>query len=81
MSKEALNRILLTEGEPPLYHLQEMEAQIYRDVKECLTLLSDRLGTSLFFFGDILSALDAYVFGFLAPLYKVHFPKAQLREH
>lgn len=27
------------------------------------------------------STLDAYVFGFLAPLYKVRFPKVQLQEH
>nr|XP_015101234.1 metaxin-3 isoform X2 [Vicugna pacos] len=81
MSKGALNRILLTRGEPPLYHLREVEAQIYRDAKECLNLLSNRLGTSQFFFGDTPSTLDAYVFGFLAPLYKVRFPKVQLQEH
>nr|XP_031303148.1 metaxin-3 isoform X2 [Camelus dromedarius] len=81
MSKGALNRILLTRGEPPLYHLREVEAQIYRDAKECLNLLSNRLGTSQFFFGDTPSTLDAYVFGFLAPLYKVPFPKVQLQEH
>ncbi|XP_059772626.1 metaxin-3 isoform X2 [Balaenoptera ricei] len=81
MSKGALNRILLTRGEPPLYHLRDVEAQIYRDAKECLNLLSNRLGTSQFFFGDTPSTLDAYVFGFLAPLYKVCFPKVQLQEH
>ncbi|XP_060274511.1 metaxin-3 isoform X4 [Ovis aries] len=81
MSKGALTRILLTRGEPPLYHLREVEAQIYRDAKECLNLLSNRLGTSQFFFGDMPSTLDAYVFGFLAPLYKVRFPKVQLQEH
>ncbi|CAO2592988.1 MTX3, partial [Lemmus lemmus] len=81
MSRGALNRILLTRGEPPLYHIQEVEAQIYRDAKECLNLLSNRLGTSQFFFGDTPSTLDAYVFGFLAPLYKVRFPKVHLQEH
>ncbi|KAG3266439.1 metaxin 3, transcript variant X1 [Ictidomys tridecemlineatus] len=81
MSRGALNRILLTKGEPPLYRVQEVEAQIYRDAKECLNLLSNRLGTSQFFFGDTPSTLDAYVFGFLAPLYKVRFPKVQLQEH
>ncbi|XP_052015692.1 metaxin-3 isoform X1 [Apodemus sylvaticus] len=81
MSREALNRILLTRGKPPLYHVQEVEAQIYRDAKECLNLLSNRLGTSQFFFGDTPSTLDAYVFGFLAPLYKVHFPRVHLQKH
>ena len=29
MSKGALNRILLTRGEPPLYHLRDVEAQVW----------------------------------------------------
>ncbi|KAK2538834.1 Mtx3 [Columba guinea] len=81
MSREALNRILLTRGGPPLYSLAEVEAQIYRDAKECLNLLSKRLGTSQFFFGDMPTTLDAFVFGFLAPIYKVCFPRLQLQEH
>jgi metaxin len=39
ISRGALNRILLTTGEPPLYHVEEVEAQIYRYAKECLNLL------------------------------------------
>ncbi|XP_068858036.1 metaxin-3 isoform X4 [Aphelocoma coerulescens] len=81
MSREALNRILLTKGGPPLYSLTEVEAQIYRDAKECLNLLSKRLGTAQFFFGDTPTTLDAFVFGFLAPIYKVCFPRVQLQEH
>ncbi|XP_068279201.1 metaxin-3 isoform X3 [Nyctibius grandis] len=81
MSREALNRILLTRGGPPPYSLTEVEAQIYRDAKECLNLLSKRLGTSQFFFGDTPTTLDAFVFGFLAPIYKVCFPRVQLQEH
>ncbi|KAJ6669834.1 hypothetical protein lerEdw1_000383 [Lerista edwardsae] len=81
MYREALNRILLTKGQPPLYSLTEVEAQIYRDAKECLNLLSSRLGTSSFYFGNIPTTLDAFVFGFLAPLYKVPFPKVQLQDH
>ncbi|XP_030907509.1 metaxin-3 isoform X3 [Melopsittacus undulatus] len=81
MSREALNRILLTRGGPPLYTLTEVESQIYRDAKECLNLLSKRLGTSQFFFGDTPTTLDAFVFGFLAPIYKVCFPRVHLQEH
>ncbi|NWI33145.1 MTX3 protein, partial [Sula dactylatra] len=81
MSREALNRILLTRGGPPLYSLDEVEAQIYRDAKECLNLLSKRLGSSQFFFGDTPTTLDAFVFGLLAPIYKVSFPRVQLQEH
>ncbi|XP_075038502.1 metaxin-3 isoform X2 [Mixophyes fleayi] len=81
MSREALNRILVTKGKPPLYSLNDVESQIYKDAKECLNLLCHRLGTSQFFFGEIPTSLDAFVFGFLAPLYKAHLPKVQLKEH
>ncbi|XP_069079289.1 metaxin-3 isoform X2 [Pleurodeles waltl] len=81
MSRQALNRLLLTRGEPPLFRVSDVEAQIYKDAKECLNLLSHRLGNSQFFFGNTPTTLDAFVFGFLAPLYKVHFPKVQLQEH
>ncbi|XP_003216397.1 metaxin-3 [Anolis carolinensis] len=81
MAGEALNRILLTKGGPPLFSMAEVEAQIYRDAKECLNLLSHRLGTSPFFFGNMPTTLDAFVFGFLAPLFKIPFPKVQLQDH
>ncbi|XP_077142886.1 metaxin-3 isoform X1 [Ranitomeya variabilis] len=81
MSREALNRILVTKGQPPLYSMNEVEAQIYKDAKECLNLLSNRLGTSQFFFGDLPTTLDAFAFGFLAPLYKARLLKIQLQEH
>lgn len=81
MSRVALNRILVTKGQPPLYSMNEVEAQIYKDAKECLNLLSNRLGTSPFFFGDMPTTLDAFVFGFLAPLYKARLLKVQLQEH
>ncbi|XP_053303973.1 metaxin-3 isoform X2 [Spea bombifrons] len=81
MSREALNRIMLTKGRPPLYSLTEVEAQVYKEAKECLNLLSNRLASSQFFFGDTPTSLDAFVFGFLAPLYKVHLPKVNLQEH
>ncbi|XP_044148088.1 metaxin-3 isoform X2 [Bufo gargarizans] len=81
MSREVLNRILVTKGQPPLYSMNEVEAQIYKDAKECLNLLSNRLGKSQFFFGDKPTTLDAFVFGFLAPLYKARLLKVQLQEH
>uniref|UniRef100_H3B5J0 Metaxin n=1 Tax=Latimeria chalumnae TaxID=7897 RepID=H3B5J0_LATCH len=81
MSRAALNRILLTKGASPFYSLIEVEAQIYRDAKECLNLLSHRLGNSQFFFENKPTSLDAFVFGFLAPLYKASLPSAQLQQH
>ncbi|CAD7684401.1 unnamed protein product [Nyctereutes procyonoides] len=43
----------------------------------CLSLLANRLGTRPFSFGDM-PTLDACVFGFPAPLNKVHFSKVCL---
>uniref|UniRef100_A0A8C5MZE2 Metaxin n=1 Tax=Leptobrachium leishanense TaxID=445787 RepID=A0A8C5MZE2_9ANUR len=81
MSRDALNRILVTKGQPPLYSINEIEAQIYKDAKECLNLLSNRLGSSTYFFGSTPTSLDAFVFGYIAPLYKAPLPKVHLKEH
>ncbi|XP_069794616.1 metaxin-3 isoform X3 [Narcine bancroftii] len=56
-------------------------ALIYRDAKECLNLLSSRLGTSNFFFEKTPTSFDAFAFGFLAPLYKAELPNAHLQKH
>ncbi|KAA8592312.1 hypothetical protein FQN60_017767 [Etheostoma spectabile] len=48
----ALSRILLTKGEAPLHRITEVEGKIYSDAKECLNLLSYRLGTANYFFGN-----------------------------
>ncbi|XP_041042879.1 metaxin-3 isoform X1 [Carcharodon carcharias] len=81
MSRSAMNQIVLTKGEPPFYNLKEVEGQVYRDAKECLNLLSYRLGTSNFFFGKIPTSFDAFAFGFLAPLCKAELPNAHLQKH
>ncbi|KAG2466422.1 MTX3 protein, partial [Polypterus senegalus] len=80
-SSEAVNRILLTQGRPPLYSISEIEAKIYSDAKECLNLLSYRLGSSEYFFGNTPTSLDAFIFGFLGPLHKIHLPSGQLQQH
>ncbi|KAK3539084.1 hypothetical protein QTP86_023527 [Hemibagrus guttatus] len=77
----ALSRILLTKAEAPLHSVAEVEGKIYSEAKECLNLLSHRLGSSHFFFGNTPTSLDAYVFGYLAPLYKASLPSAQLQQH
>ncbi|XP_026994363.2 metaxin-3 isoform X1 [Tachysurus fulvidraco] len=48
----ALSRILLTKAEAPLHSVAEVEGKIYSEAKECLNLLSHRLGSSHFFFGN-----------------------------
>ncbi|XP_003975190.2 metaxin-3 isoform X1 [Takifugu rubripes] len=77
----AFSRILLTKGEAPLQRITEVEAKIYSDAKECLNLLSYRLGSANYFFGKAPSSLDAFVFGFVAPLYKASLPSSTLQRH
>ncbi|XP_062308066.1 metaxin-3 isoform X1 [Osmerus eperlanus] len=80
-SNAALSRILLTKSESPLYSITEVEGKIYSEAKECLNLLSHRLGTANYFFGNSPSSLDAFVFGFLAPLHKASLPSSPLQSH
>ncbi|XP_060894018.1 metaxin-3 isoform X1 [Labrus mixtus] len=77
----ALSRILLTKGEAPLHRITEVEGKIYSDAKECLNLLAYRLGTANYFFGNSPTSLDAFVFGFIAPLYKAGLPSSPLQSH
>ncbi|XP_036454803.1 metaxin-3 isoform X2 [Colossoma macropomum] len=77
----ALSRILLTKAEAPLHSITEVEGKIYSEAKECLNLLSHRLGTSHYFFGNTPTSLDAFVFGYLAPLHKASLPSGQLQQH
>ncbi|XP_069796382.1 metaxin-1b isoform X2 [Narcine bancroftii] len=60
---------------------EEAENEIYKDARECLTLLSQRLGSNKFFFGDSPSSLDAVVFGHLAPVLKAKLPNGKLQQH
>uniref|UniRef100_A0A8C3ASY2 Metaxin 3 n=1 Tax=Cyclopterus lumpus TaxID=8103 RepID=A0A8C3ASY2_CYCLU len=77
----ALSRILLTKGEASLHGITEVEGKIYSDAKECLNLLSYRLGTANYFFGNLPTSLDAFVFGFVAPIYKASLPSSPLQSH
>ncbi|TRY95874.1 hypothetical protein DNTS_021401 [Danionella cerebrum] len=77
----ALSRILLTKAESPLLNITEVEGKIYSEAKECLNLLSHRLGNFPFFFGNSPTSLDAFVFGHIAPLLKAPLPSAQLQKH
>lgn len=81
MHSHALDRLRLVRGDSALEPGDEAEKELYRDAYECMTLLSQRLGTQKFFFGDFPSSLDAYVFGQLAPLLKVKLPNCKLQQH
>ncbi|XP_030645032.1 metaxin-1-like [Chanos chanos] len=81
MHGQQLEKLRLVRGDPTLEPGEEIEKELYRDALECLTLLSQRLGSHKFFFGDSPSSLDAYVFGHLAPLLKIKLPSGKLQQH
>uniref|UniRef100_H3DD85 Metaxin n=1 Tax=Tetraodon nigroviridis TaxID=99883 RepID=H3DD85_TETNG len=76
----AFSRILLTKGEAPLQRITEVEAKIYSEAKECLNLLSYRLGSADFFFGKSPTSLDAFVFGLCSALQSA-LPSSPLQRH
>ncbi|XP_010872044.1 metaxin-1 [Esox lucius] len=78
---QQLERLRLVRGDPTLEPGEQLEKELYHDALECMTLLSQRLGSHKFFFGDSPSSLDAYVFGHLAPLLKIKLPNGKLQQH
>lgn len=81
MHSQQLEKLRLVRGDPVLEPGEQLEKELYRDAFECMTLLSQRLGSQKFFFGDSPSSLDAYVFAHLAPLLKIKLPNGKLQQH
>ncbi|XP_078060540.1 metaxin-1-like [Mustelus asterias] len=81
MHTHFLERLRLIRGGQWNDNEEEAENEIYKEARECLTLLSQRLGSQKFFFGDSPSSLDAIVFGHLAPLLKAKLPNSKLQQH
>uniref|UniRef100_H9G653 Metaxin n=2 Tax=Anolis carolinensis TaxID=28377 RepID=H9G653_ANOCA len=81
MQKQQLERLQTVCGENCLENEEELEKELYREARECLTLLSQRLGQQKFFFGDSPASLDAVVFSHLAPLLKAKLPNAKIQQH
>ncbi|CAM2108419.1 metaxin-1 [Caretta caretta] len=81
MHKQHLERLQLIWGDSCLEDEEELEKEMYREARECLTLLSQRLGDQKFFFGDSPASLDAFVFSHLAPLLKAKLPNGKLQQH
>ena len=54
---------------------------MYSDAEKCLTLLSNRLGESKYFFGNQATSLDAIIYSYLAPLLRAPFPNPTLQNH
>ncbi|XP_053182800.1 LOW QUALITY PROTEIN: metaxin-1a [Scomber japonicus] len=81
MQRTQLDKLRLLRGDESLEAGEELEKELFRDAAECMNLLSQRLGSQKFFFGDSPSSLDAYVFGHLAPILKSRLPNAKLQQH
>ncbi|PIK62175.1 putative metaxin-1 [Apostichopus japonicus] len=60
---------------------EELRSKVFKDAKDCLDLLSEKLNEQQFFFGDSPSSLDALVFSYLAPILRVPFPNNELKDH
>ncbi|GFR98322.1 metaxin-1 [Elysia marginata] len=78
--RKAELRVNLTKGGDYISET-ETETKIYKEAKECLNLLSHKLGEKQYMFGRLPSSLDALVFGYLAPLLKAPLPNNQLYNH
>ncbi|CAH1796960.1 unnamed protein product [Owenia fusiformis] len=59
----------------------DIEKKVYREARECLNQLSNKLGTFDFFYGKNPTYLDAVIFGYLAVLYKTPLPNNPLKHH
>ncbi|XP_040923648.1 metaxin-1-like isoform X2 [Betta splendens] len=81
MQRQQLEKLRLLRGDEGLEAGEDLEKELYRDAAECMNLLSQRLGSQKFFFGDSPSSLDAYVFGHLAPILKSKLPNGKLQQH
>ncbi|XP_077989204.1 metaxin-1-like [Glandiceps talaboti] len=80
LHKKAVTRLESSRGGKHIEE-EEMEGLIYKDAKECLNLLSAKLGDKDYFYGDTPTSVDAYIFGYIAPLYKIPFPNSRLQVH
>ncbi|XP_043936138.1 metaxin-1 [Protopterus annectens] len=76
-----LERLRLTKGSGWCEEDEEKEKELFAEARECMNLLSQKLGTQKFFFGDSPASLDAYVFSHLALLLKAKLPNGKLQQH
>lgn len=52
MQRQYMEHLQLLCGEHKSESEEELEKELYQEARECLTLLSQRLGSQKFFFGD-----------------------------
>ncbi|XP_051013482.1 metaxin-1 [Acomys russatus] len=81
MQRKHMERLQLLCGEHKSESEEELEKELYQEARECLTLLSQRLGSQKFFFGDAPASLDAFVFSHLVLLLQAKLPSGKLQAH
>nr|XP_004667302.2 metaxin-1 [Jaculus jaculus] len=81
MQRQHMERLQLLCGQHEADSEEELEKELYQEARECLTLLSQRLGSQKFFFGDAPASLDAFVFSHLALLLQAKLPSGKLQTH
>uniref|UniRef100_UPI0035902671 metaxin-3-like n=1 Tax=Myxine glutinosa TaxID=7769 RepID=UPI0035902671 len=79
--RKVISRLEFSVGRLPFITIKETEAQIYRNARECMNLLSHQLGKQDYFFGNLPSTLDAVVFAHLAPLLRAPLLGRTLQLH
>uniref|UniRef100_A0A8C2QNX4 Metaxin-1 n=1 Tax=Cricetulus griseus TaxID=10029 RepID=A0A8C2QNX4_CRIGR len=81
MQRRYMERLQLLCGEHKSESEEELEKELYQEARECLTLLSQRLGSQKFFFGNAPASLDAFVFSHLVLLLQAKLPSGKLQAH
>ncbi|WAQ97779.1 MTX1-like protein [Mya arenaria] len=80
LHKEALKKVYEPHSMANVTN-ENIDAKIYREAKDCLTYLSQKLGDQDYFFGSTPSSLDALVFSYTAPLLKAPLNSNPLTNH
>ncbi|XP_052281982.1 metaxin-3-like isoform X2 [Dreissena polymorpha] len=78
--KEAKRKVFESQGTDNVT-AADVETKIYKDAKDCLSNISQKLGDKNYFFGDQPCSLDALVFSYVAPLLKAPLNSNQLTNH
>ncbi|KAJ2783709.1 hypothetical protein H4R18_001547 [Coemansia javaensis] len=78
-AQSRLPRIYLLAKDGFRQHADRSAHPIYKQADRYLAVLSQKLGTKQYFFGDRPSALDAVVYGHLAPVLRLDLPQDTLR--
>ncbi|KAJ1872925.1 hypothetical protein LPJ55_002725 [Coemansia sp. RSA 990] len=77
--RSKLPRIYLLAKEGFQRHSDKSAHPIYEQAKEHLNVLSQKLASKRYFFGDAPSTLDTVAYGYLAPILRVDLPQNTLK--